>query len=295
MANYVLSCCSTADLSKKHLENRDIRYIFFHYELDGKEYLDDLGASMSLSDFYEEMKKGAKTRTSQINETEFEAYFEPFLMEGKDILHICLSSGITGVINSAYIAKRALETKYPERKILLVDSLSASSGYGLLVDKLADMRDEGRDIEELYDWAENNKLRLQHWFFTTDLTYLVRGGRVSKAAGIVGGLLNINPLLKVNHKGQLVPFQKVRTKRKVIEAMVEQMVIHAEDGAKYNGKCYISHSACYADACMVADEVERRFPQLSGNVLIHNIGTTIGSHTGPGTVALFFWGDERTE
>ncbi len=295
MADYVLSCCSTADLPKNHFESRDIKHIFFHYELDGKEYLDDLGKSMSLTDFYEAMKKGAQTKTSQINEKEFEEYFEPFLMEGKDVLHLCLSSGITGVINSAYIAKRILEEKYPQRRIYLVDSLAASSGYGLLVDTLADMRDEGRDIQELYDWAENNKLKLQHWFFTTDLTYLVRGGRVSKAAGIVGGLLNINPLLKVNHLGQLVPYQKVRTKKKVIETMVEQMVLHAQDGTAYDNKCYISHSACYADACMVADEVEKRFPQLTGKVVIHNIGTTIGSHTGPGTVALFFWGNERTE
>lgn len=293
MDNYVLSCCSTADLSKKHLVKRDIKYIFFHYELNGKEYLDDLGESMSITDFYEAMKEGARTKTSQINETEFEEFFEPFLLEGKDILHVCLSSGISGVINSAHIAKRILEAKYPERKIYLVDSLAASSGYGLIMDRLADMRDEGRGIEELYEWIEENKRKMQHWFFTTDLTYLVRGGRVSKAAGLVGGILNICPLLTVDHLGQLVPHQKVRTKKKVIEAMVEQMVVHAQKGVGYSDKCYISHSSCYGDACLVADEIERRFPQLNGRVLINNIGTTIGSHTGPGTVALFFWGDNR--
>lgn len=295
MNDYIISCCSTADLSKEHFEQRDIKYICFHYELDGKQYPDDLGQTMSFEDFYSAMTNGADTRTSQINEAEFEAYFEPFLKEGKDIIHLCLSSGITGVINSANIAKEILAEKYPDRKIYIVDSLAASSGFGLLMDKLADLRDEGKSIDELYKWTEDNKLKMQHWFFTSDLTFFVKGGRVTKTAGFVGGILNICPLLHVDYQGKLIPKYKIRTKKKVIEAIVEQMKLHAEDELDYSDKCYISQSACYEDAKAVADLVEKTFPKLKGKVLINNIGTTIGSHTGPGTVALFYWGKERTE
>lgn len=295
MNDYIISCCSTADLSKEHFEQRDIKYICFHYELDGKQYPDDLGQTMPFEDFYSAMTNGADTRTSQINEAEFEAYFEPFLKEGKDIIHLCLSSGITGVINSANIAKEILAEKYPDRKIYIVDSLAASSGFGLLMDKLADLRDEGKSIDELYKWSEENKLKMQHWFFTSDLTFFVKGGRVTKTAGFVGGILNICPLLHVDYQGKLIPKYKIRTKKKVIEAIVEQMKLHAEDELDYSDKCYISQSACYEDAKAVADLVEKTFPKLKGKVLINNIGTTIGSHTGPGTVALFYWGKERTE
>ena len=208
---------------------------------------------------------------------------------------MCLSSGITGVINSANIAKEMLAEKYPDRKIYIVDSLAASSGFGLLMDKLADLRDEGKSIDELYKWTEENKLKMQHWFFTSDLTFFVKGGRVTKTAGFVGGILNICPLLHVDYQGKLIPKYKIRTKKKVIEAIVEQMKLHAEDELDYSDKCYISQSACYEDAKAVADLVEKTFPKLKGKVLINNIGTTIGSHTGPGTVALFYWGKERTE
>ena len=295
MNDYIISCCSTADLSKEHFEQRDIKYICFHYELDGKQYPDDLGQTMPFEDFYSAMTNGADTRTSQINEAEFEAYFEPFLKEGKDIIHLCLSSGITGVINSANIAKEILAEKYPDRKIYIVDSLAASSGFGLLMDKLADLRDEGMSIDEVYEWAQINKKKMHHWFFSTDLTFFVKGGRVTKTAGFVGGILNICPLLHVDYMGKLIPKYKIRTKKKVIQAIVEQMKLYAEDGLDYSDKCYISQSACYEDAKAVAELVEESFPKLKGKVLINNIGTTIGSHTGPGTVALFFWGKERSE
>ncbi len=295
MSGFVISCCSTADLSKEHFEKRNIHYICFHYELDGKQYADDLGVSMSFEDFYNAMKNGADTKTSQINEQEFEEYFEPFLKEGKDILHLCLSSGITGVVNSANIAKEMLLEKYPDRKIYIVDSLAASSGYGLLMDKLADLRDAGMGIDEICAWAEENKLKMHHWFFSSDLTFFVKGGRVTKTAGFVGGILNICPLLNVDYVGKLIPRYKIRTKRKAIQAIVEQMEKYAQDGCDYSGKCYISQSACYEDAKAVADLIESKFPKLNGKVLINSIGTTIGSHTGPGTVALFYWGEERVD
>lgn len=225
----------------------------------------------------------------------FEEYFEGFLKEGKDILHVSLSSGLSGVINSAMVAKTILEEKYPDRKIYIVDSLGASSGYGLIMDRLADLRDEGMSIEEVYQWIEEHKLEMNHWFFSTDLTFYIKGGRVSKTSGFIGGLLGICPLLDMNDKGKLIPRYKIRSKNKVIKAIVDKMEEDAKDKLDYSDKCYISHSYCYEDAKEVAKLVEGRFPKLKGKVEINNVGTTIGSHTGPGTVALFFWGKQRKE
>lgn len=293
MSNYILSCCSTADLTKEHFEKRDISYICFHFELDGKQYLDDLGQSVPFDKFYQAMADGADTKTSQINADEFTTYFEPFLKEGKDIVHVTLSSGISGVINSARIAAGELMEKYPDRKIYIIDSLGASSGYGLLMDHLADLRDAGLSAKEVVSWAEENRLKLHHWFFSTDLTFYVKGGRISKTSGFVGNLLNICPLLNMDDTGHLIPRFKIRTKKKVIQAIVDKMAEYANGGTDYSGKCYISNSACPEDAKAVAELVKNRFPNLDGDIIINSVGTTIGSHTGPGTVALFFWGSER--
>ena len=293
MSDYVISCCSTADLSKEHFEKIDVHYCCFHYEMDGVQYLDDLGQSMDFDVFYQRMTDGAMTKTSQINADEYEEYFTQFLSQGKDIIHLTLSSGISGTFNSANLAKALLEDKYPDRKIYVIDSLAASSGYGLLVDHLAAMRDSGATIDELAAWVEEHKLNLNHWFFSSDLTFFIRGGRISKAAGAVGTVLNICPLMNVDFEGRLIPRYKIRTKKKVIQAIVDKMAEQAEGGTDYSGKCFISHSACEEDAKAVAALVEERFPNLNGHVLINSIGTTIGSHTGPGTVALFFWGQKR--
>lgn len=295
MSDYVISCCSTADLSKEHFEKIDVHYCCFHYEMDGVQYLDDLGQSMDFDVFYQRMTDGAMTKTSQINADEYEEYFTQFLSQGKDILHLTLSSGISGTFNSANLAKALLEDKYPDRKIYVIDSLAASSGYGLLVDHLAAMRDSGATIDELAAWVEEHKLNLNHWFFSSDLTFFIRGGRISKAAGAVGTVLNICPLMNVDFEGRLIPRYKIRTKKKVIQAIVDKMAEQAEGGTDYSGKCFISHSACEEDAKAVAALVEERFPNLNGRVLINSIGTTIGSHTGPGTVALFFWGQKRVD
>ena len=295
MSDYVISCCSTADLSKEHFEKIDVHYCCFHYEMDGVQYLDDLGQSIDFDVFYQRMTDGAMTKTSQINADEYEEYFAQFLSQGKDILHLTLSSGISGTINSANLAKALLEDKYPDRKIYVIDSLAASSGYGLLVDHLAGMRDSGATIDELAAWVEEHKLNLNHWFFSSDLTFFIRGGRISKAAGAVGTVLNICPLMNVDFEGRLIPRYKIRTKKKVIQAIVDKMAEQAEGGTDYSGKCFISHSACEEDAKAVAALVEERFPNLNGHVLINSIGTTIGSHTGPGTVALFFWGQKRVD
>ena len=295
MSDYILSCCSTADLSKEHFHRRGIHYVCFHYMLNDVSYPDDLGQSIAFEDFYRMMTEGADTKTSQVNVAEFIDYFTPFLKEGKDILHVSLSSGLSGSVNSARTAAEMLSEEYPDRKIYVVDSLGASSGYGLIMETLADMRDEGKSLDELHDWIEANKLRLHHWFFSTDLTFYVKGGRISKASGFFGTMLNICPLLNMDNLGRLIPREKIRTKKKVIKTIVDRMEECADDGLDYSGKCFISQSACVEDAKAVAALVEERFPKLNGKVEINYVGTTIGSHTGPGTVALFFWGKERVD
>ena len=295
MADYIISCCSTADLSKEHFEAIDVHYVCFHYILDGKDYPDDLGQSVPFEDFYRMMKEGADTKTSQVSIQEYLDYFTPFLEQGKDIVHVTLSSGISATINSARNAANIAMERFPERKIYVIDSLGASSGYGLIMDTAAKKRDEGLSAAELADWIEKNRLKLHHWFFSTDLSFFVKGGRISKTAAVFGGLLEICPLMNMDKLGRLIPRFKVRTKKRVIRQIVDKMEEFADKGLDYDGKCYISMSACMDDARAVADLVEARFPKLNGKVVINNIGTTIGSHTGPGTVALFFWGAERVD
>ena len=295
MSNYILSCCSTADLTQEQFDARDIHYVCFHFQLDDKVYPDDLGKSISFDDFYKAMENGADTKTSQVNVDEFIEYFTPFLEDGKDILHLSLSSGISGVYNSACVARNVLTEKYPDRKIIVLDSLNACSGYGLFMDKLADLRDKGMDIDTLAKWAEDNKLKMHTWIIATDLKYLVRGGRVSKTSGFVGNMLSICPVINLNVEGKLIPRMKVRTKKKVLQAVADKMKELAQDRENYSEKCYIAHAACYDDAKALANIVEDAFPKMNGNVQINTIGTVIGSHTGPGTVVLFFWGDERVD
>ena len=295
MAEYCISCCSTADLTKEYFDKRGIRYVCFHYELGGTDYLDDLGQTMPPAELYRRMLAGEDVKTSQVSIGEYADFFRKIFDEGKDILHLTLSSGISGSYNSACIAAEHVREENPNRKIYVVDSLAASSGYGLLVDTLADRRDAGESIDELYAWVCENKKKLQHWFFTSDLTFFIRGGRVSKAAGFFGGMLGICPLLNVDYEGHLTAREKVRTKKKVIQRIVQKMEENAEGGLAYSGKCYICQSECMDDAKAVAMLVESRFPNLNGKVEIYPIGATIGSHTGPGTVALFFWGKERVD
>ena len=293
MNEFILTTSSTVDLSREHLEKIRVPFICFHYELGGESHPDDLWASMDPHTFYQRMLDGADSRTSQINMTEYMDFWRPFLEQGKDLLHLTLSSGISGTINSARAAAEELRKEFPEREIYVVDSMAASSGFGLLIDKLAELRDSGMSLKDLHRYAEDHKLFVHHWFFSTDLTFFIRGGRVSKTAGFFGRMLNICPLLNVDYQGRLIPRDKIRSKKKVIREIVARMEEHAQDGADYAEKCFISHSDCLEDAKAVAALVEEKFPRLKGRVQIFPIGSTIGAHTGPGTVALFFWGDLR--
>ena len=293
MPDYVLSCCSTADVTRERLESRDIEYLYFNYYLNGEMCKDDFGATNSPAQLYAKMLAGADAKTSQISAGDYMAHFEKFLAAGKDVLHVTLSTGISGTFNSACAARDQLAEKYPDRKVIVIDSLAASSGFGLLMDRLAELRDSGMGLGELAAWAEEHKTEVQHWFFSSDLTFFVRGGRISKAAGLVGGMLKICPVMDVEPDGSLAVKEKIRTKAKAVKRVVEKMEELAEGGLDYSGKCYISQSECIDDAHEVASLIEQKFTKLNGKVEIFPIGATIGVHTGPGTVALFFWGKKR--
>lgn len=294
MSEYEITCCSTADMTASYFEEKKIPYACFHFLMDGKEYEDNLGKSMPFDVFYQKIAEGAQPTTAQVNTQQYIELFEPILQAGKDILHLTLSGGISGSINSANVAKVQMEEKYPDRKVCIIDSLAASTGYGMLVDAALKNQENGFTLEENAAWIEENKKNLHHWFFSTDLTSFIRGGRISKVSGLVGQALNICPLMNVNAEGKLIPRNKYRGKKQVIREMVKRMEEHANGGLEYSGKCMMSCSACEADARKAADIVEEKFPNLDGKVQINSIGTVIGTHTGPGTVALFFWGDERT-
>lgn len=295
MKDFVMSCCSTVDLSPEWVEERKIACVCFNYELDGEPCKDDFGQTHSPADLYARMLGGATAKTSQVSVGEYVEHFEPFLKEGKDVLHITLSSGISSTYNSACIARDQLAAAYPENRVVVIDSLAASAGYGLFVDKLCDLRDEGKSLDEIALWGLEHRLELQHWFFSSDLTFFIKGGRISRTAGLVGSILKICPVMNVAKDGSLAVREKIRTKQRAIKCVVQKMKELAKGGADYSDKVFISNSECLDSALAVANAVKDEFPNIKGDVEIFPIGAVIGCHTGPDTVALFFWGDERTE
>lgn len=295
MNKFILTGCSTADLQRSDFEDNNIPFVSFHYTMNGVEYEDDLGKTISPNDFYKAIEEGATPSTSQVNSEQYIKFWEPYLQEGLDVLHITLSSGISGTYNSALLAKRYLDEKYPERRLFVIDSLGASSGYGMLLMYANDLKNSGKTIEECRDWLEENKLNVHHWFFSTDLTSYKRGGRISSASFFLGQLLKICPLLNMDNEGRLIPRKKVRTKDKIIIEIVKKMEEHVIDGYNYDGKCYLCHSACEQDALKIVNLLKEKFTNLKGKIRVFNIGAVIGSHTGPGTVALFFLGTKRID
>lgn len=293
MSEYIISCESTADLSDEHFRERGVVYASFSFTLDGESYKDDYGKSMDIHEFYDRMRKGSMTSTSQIPVPEYEELWRPALEAGKDVYHLTLSTGISGTYNSACIAAEELRAEFPDRKIFVTDSLTASSGFGMLVDIACDKRDEGLSIEELDKYITAIRGKNNAWFFTDDLTYLFRGGRVSRTAFVLGTALKVCPLLRVDANGKLVPAAKLRGTRKVIEACAARMIERAEGGEEYDGYCYISHSEADEEVDALKEILVKHFPNIKGGIKVFNIGTVIGSHTGPGTVALFFMGKDK--
>ena len=294
--NFTLSCCSTVDVPYSYLESRHIPVLFYTYVVDDVTYVDDMGRDPNaLPHFYEMLAAGKLPQTSQINVAEYAEFFDGLLKQGGDVLHLGFTSGQSGSIHNAFIAADMMREKYPDQKLLVVDTLCSSSGYGLLVDTVADMRDAGKSLDETVHWVLDNRNKVHHQFFSTDMTQFRRTGRVSGAAAAIATVLNICPNMRLDTKGAIKAYDKVRGKHKAIETTVNTMEQHAQGGRDYDQRCWICHSQCLDLAQQLADQLEIRFPHLKDKIRICDIGTIIGSHAGPGTVAVFFYGDERPE
>lgn len=281
---------STIDLTQKMIEELDLTVISLRFTIDGKTYKDQSDKSeLPTKTFYAKLREGSRSTTTQINADEFMNAFEPILQAGDDILYIAFSSGLSGTYQSACIAKDELKEKYPERKIYTFDSLCASMGEGMLVYQAAMLKRAGTDIDSLYKWLGENVLKVCHWFTVDDLNHLKRGGRISAATALVGTMLGIKPVLHVDDEGHLISVSKVRGRKQSLDALVQKMEetgIHPEEQV-----IFISHGDCLEDAQYVADRIRAKFGNKK--IYINFVGPVIGAHSGPGTVALFFFGTQR--
>ncbi len=286
--SFILATDSACDLPKEmlaemNIESRDLTYI-----IDGVEYDDDVSDKVEFHEFYDKMRNGAKTNTSMINEDAARSFMTELLQRGEDILYLSFDSALSGTYaNFKRVAEELNATA--KNKICVVDSLCAAGGQGLFVTLVNEKRLSGASFDETCEYAENIKQHIMHYFTVDDLKYLARGGRLSKGTAIVGNLINIKPVLHVDPIGRLVPFKKVFGRKKSVKALFERMV------ERYNGESklvYISHGDCYDDAKLLADMIKEQFGL---DVKFLPLDYVIGSHSGPGTLALFFTGDDRTE
>ena len=291
--NFQLSCESTVDLPYEYVVKRNMSVIFYSYVIDGVEYEDNMERSVEArKKFYNLIEGGSMPSTSQINEYKYEEYFENLLKQG-DVLHITLGTGMTPSYKNACKAAEVLKDKYPDRKLVIVDSLCSSGGYGLLVDYCADLRDEGKSIEEIKDWVESNCNKVHHQFFSTNLKYFRRSGRVSGPSAIVGSILKICPLMRLNQEGKIVAYDKVRLTKNAIKETVLTIVNNIQNGKEYDGKMFIYHSESIELAKELEKEIIEQIPNMNGRIKMLNIGNIIASHCGSGTVAVSFIGNER--
>ena len=287
--SYRITTDSTVDLSPARLRELDIPYVALHFLLEGKDITDDM-TDVTAKMLYDAMRDGKVSTTSQATVESFVDLWTPLLESGEDILYIGFSSALSGTLNSSVLAREQLLEKYPERKIFIVDSLCASSGEGMLVEQAAALKASGMDLEALYEDIEKRKMKVHHWFTVDDLVYLRRGGRVSGAAALFASLLSIKPVMDTNSEGKLIPREKVKGRRAAIKRLYELMVEKIDQSA-----CTfinISQADCYEDALQLKQLISEGYPQLPVN--IYSVGAVIGSHSGPGTLALFFMGAPRT-
>lgn len=289
MSEYVITTDNNSDLPEEYLKDHGVGCMYLSYSMDGKNYTH--GNFLPEHEFYEAMRNGSMPTTAQVNPENAKALLEPYLKEGKDILHIAFSSALSGTYNSSRIAAEELMEEYPDRRIIVVDSLSASLGQGLLVWLAQQKKELGQTLEDVADWAEKNKLKMVHLFTVDDLNHLYRGGRVSRTTAIVGSMLNIKPVLHVDNEGKLTAIGKVRGRKKALQELVKLM---DEKIGSFGADCdtiFISHGDCEQDAQYVAAKVKEKYNIK--NIIINQVGATIGAHSGPGTMALFFVGDVR--
>ena len=290
MNNFIITTDTTSDLPAAYVAQHQLGMLSLTYTINDTTY--SWEHPLPVKEFYDCMRQGSLPTTSQANPEEAAAVFEKIINEqNADILHIAFSSGLSGSYNSARLAAEELSEKYPDRKIIVIDSLCASLGEGLLVHKAVTLKEQGHTLEETADWIEANKLHLVHNFTVNDLFHLYRGGRVSKTAAFLGTMISLKPLLHVDDEGHLIPLSKVRGRKKSLIALVDAMEKQIGSWRDKNDTIFISHGDCLADAEFLAQEVRRRLhvPRIE----INYVGPVIGAHSGPGTLALFFLGTAR--
>lgn len=280
--SFILSCESTIDLPYSYCEARGIPVLFYSYQVDGVSYEDDMGRDpAALPRFYGFLDEGKLPTTAQLNEFQYESFFDALLQQG-DVLHIAFGSGMTASVQNAMLAAESLREKYPERKLVVIDSLCSSSGYGLLVDGAADLRDAGKSMDEIADWTMAMRQNVHHQFYSTELKFYRRSGRMSGAAAAIGTVLGICPIMRLDDKGRIIAYDKVRGKKNAVARTVETMKRHAQGGVDYAGKAFICHSNCLSDALATKAAVEAAFPHLDGEVRICDIGTIVAPTPAPG-------------
>ena len=289
MRDYVITTDNNSDLPESYYTEHGVGCTYLSYTMDGQHYSHE--NFLPVKEFYDRMRKGSMPTTAQVNPEDARALIEPYLKAEKDVLHIAFSSGLSGSYNSARIAGEELQEEYPDRKIVVIDSLAASLGQGLLVYLAQKKKEEGKTMDEVAQWVMEHRLNMVHTFTVDDLNHLYRGGRVSKTTAVVGGVLNIKPVLHVDDEGKLIPVGKVRGRKKSLLALVDMM---EEKLGNYKNSCdtiFISHGDCEQDAQFVVDKIKEKYPIKT--VLMNHVGATICAHSGPGTVALFFVGENR--
>lgn len=289
MNKYKITTDSTSDLPFSFLKENDIELLPLTFRIDGQEFEGD--KEFDVKAFYNKMREGAMPTTSQVTPTIAVEKFKKILDQGYDILHIAFTSGMSGSYNSSRLAASELQEEYPDRKIIVVDSLSASLGEGLLVYKAVNLKNQGYSIEELRDWLEENKLHLCHYVTVDDLNHLYRGGRISKATAIIGSIIGVKPIIHVDNDGKLIPIGKARGRKQSLNTLVNYMKTLTEGFEDKNDIIFISHGDCEEDARYLADKIKKELGY--DKFLFNYIGPTIGSHAGPNTIAVFFMGKER--
>lgn len=287
MRDYIITVNSTIDLPKEWLAERGVPVAPLKYTIDGETYTDMEG--LSAKEFFAKLREGKMSVTSQVNPEEAAAMLEPYVKEGKDVLHLGFSSGLSGTLNSMRIGAEMLQEKYPDAKIIVIDTLCACLGEGILLYYALKEKAKGKTIEEVAQWAEENKLHVCHNVTVDDLNHLHRGGRVSKTTAVLGTLVQIKPIIHMDDNGTLQVIGKERGRKKSLNKIVD-MAVEQSKGWE-NDIVMITHGDCIDDAEYVAKLVREKMG--IDNILINNIGTVIGSHTGPGVVAVFCMGNKR--
>ena len=292
MSDYVLLTDSSADLTAELVAELGVEVLPLSFHMGDKTYRNwPDNREIDPKDFYRRLRAGETATTSAVNVSDYTEAVEPLVQAGRDVLIIAFSSGLSATCHSAQIAAQELSERYPDRKIWVVDSLCASLGQGLLVWYAARMKAQGKSMEEVRDWLEDNKLHLCHWFTVDDLHFLKRGGRISPATAVVGTMLSIKPVMHVDDEGRLVKVGTARGRNASLKALVDHMEETAIDPSAQT--VFISHGVCLEDVNKVVEDVKRRFGIPAERFVINNVGPVIGAHSGPGTVALFFLGSKR--